>query len=186
MPIPSSMFAIIRTRWQTPRSRLVPSAAAPPPPVRLRKSTAGSPIPNMVRCLITLPHLGIPGTRISSISSVRVRRNSRADRSISPRTQRHSRAPAPWDLPPCRFNFSTISGNFSSLYSDADARPSSLASRNSADSRETAPILKVRLQVNKDGIAEEGLSIFHDRPQPAFGAVVRYWRHRMPRRRGLR
>src|SRR5258708_30103244 len=57
------MFAIIRTRWQTrPLSRRAKrrSSAAP---VRCERSTLASPIPQTwYACLITLPHLGIPGS----------------------------------------------------------------------------------------------------------------------------
>src|ERR1700736_5020440 len=46
------------------RSRAVPGAAAPPPPVRCEKSMLASPIPQTwYAYLITLPHLGIPGSR---------------------------------------------------------------------------------------------------------------------------
>ena len=49
------------------RSRLVSSAAAPPPPVRCEKSMLASPIPQTwYACLINLPHLGIPGSRYYS------------------------------------------------------------------------------------------------------------------------
>src|SRR5271170_1357460 len=46
------------------RSRVVPSAAAPPPPVRCERSMPASSIPQTwYTCLITLPHLGITGSR---------------------------------------------------------------------------------------------------------------------------
>src|SRR6202043_3391635 len=46
------------------RSHVVPSAAAPPPPVRCEKSMLASPIPQTwYAYLITLPHLGILGSR---------------------------------------------------------------------------------------------------------------------------
>src|SRR6202030_1673789 len=46
------------------RSRALPGAAAPPPPVRCERSMLASPIPQTwYAYLITLPHLGIPGSR---------------------------------------------------------------------------------------------------------------------------
>src|SRR5207244_3685132 len=46
------------------RSRVVPSAAAPPPPVRCERSMPASSIPQMwYTCTITLPHLGTTGSR---------------------------------------------------------------------------------------------------------------------------
>jgi hypothetical protein len=46
------------------RSRAVPRAAAPPPPARCERSMPASSIPQTwCPCLITLPHLGITGSR---------------------------------------------------------------------------------------------------------------------------
>src|SRR5205814_10174427 len=51
------------------RSRVVPSAAALPPPVRCEKSMPASSIPQTwYALLLNLPHLGITGSRYNSLN----------------------------------------------------------------------------------------------------------------------